>query len=100
MSLRTEMSPPRAPRTLPVSAVLTMLPTSCSETMAMTPTAIQKMASSGALPAPAERPRRIVPVELEPFHAKHFLCRRKSVMWLPLGAPRSPGRPPDRPRYG
>jgi hypothetical protein len=45
-SLRTEMSPPLPSRTLSVSPWLTISPTSCSETIAITPTATQKMAST------------------------------------------------------
>ena len=46
MSWRTEMSPPLAARTLLVRLLLTIRLASCSATMAMTPTAMQKMANT------------------------------------------------------
>src|SRR5215472_1102166 len=50
MSLRTERSPPLPARTLPVSAALIKLTTSCSATIASTPTATQKIASNVRCP--------------------------------------------------
>src|SRR5215471_14572027 len=50
------MSPPLPSRTLLVRPLLTMLPTSCNETMASTPTATQKIASRVRCPPrPSER---------------------------------------------
>src|SRR5204863_9043759 len=46
----TAISPPLASRTLLVKALLTMRPTSCNATIAITPTATQKMASNVLCP--------------------------------------------------